>query len=167
MNDCKHMKLYYADGDCTEPYPSCLLCQIASLESKLDAARKGAAEMSDDMFLALEKRYKSVCQELHDVTTARNQLALRLATAEKVRDLAVKGEGELMDVIRRLESRLGAYEFWRKRMQDVVREADAEGRAITAMELRSHIFSDAVERILESRVVERQLVATAHTRTRI
>lgn len=38
------------------------------------------------------------------------ELESRLATAEKVRDLAVKGEGELMDVIRRLESRLGTVE---------------------------------------------------------
>lgn len=46
MSDCKHMTLYYADGDCTEPYPSCLLCQVASLESKLGAYQS----LVDDLY---------------------------------------------------------------------------------------------------------------------
>ena len=50
-------------------------------------------------------------------------------------------------------ARLRAYEFWRQRMRDAVREVEG---VITAPELLSHIFSDAVERILESPVVERQ-----------
>lgn len=59
--------------------------------------------MADDGFLMLEKRYKAVCQELHDVTAKRNDLSLKLQECETLRD-------QYLAWARERESRLQAAE---------------------------------------------------------